>query len=371
MLLRKMLSPATAIRINVLVDAYVTSFLAASVGYLTVQSGLESQGALHAVGMGIVIGTILSLPLARLGDVVGETTVLSGVQILQVAAYVVLGIAPGQIPVLGALVGIFMLGRFVSPLRGSLPPRFLQKDELVSFKVALRTSTLTVVLLGTGTVSCVLLLGISIRTSAWVLGSIGYLICILATQELKKKQEVEVVRRNSFSLSFSLGTDVWISCLKVVISFAFISTGSVLVPYILASKGDKLSWLLLCSVFIEIAINYVIQKNSRFKKGGRVSNFALLMLAVGLGACGGILLIASAGSLQSTIGFSLALIVVFCLNHTARTFATIMAWQFQYEKGDDKDRSFIVAVFSMSSALGIGVANFLGAEIYEVIGMRI
>lgn len=369
MRLRKSCSPATAIRINVLVDAYVTSFLAASVGYLTVQSGLESQGVLHAVGMGIVIGTILSLPLARLGDVVGETTVLSGVQILQVAAYVVLGMVPGQIPVLGALVGIFMLGRFVSPLRGSLPPRFLQKDELVSFKVALRTSTLTVVLLGTGTVSCVLLLDISIRACVCVLGSIGYLICILATQELKKRQGVEVARRNSFSLSFSLGTDVWLSCLKVVISFAIVATGSVLVPYILASKGDTLSWLLLCSVFIEIAINYVIQKNSRFKKGGRASSSALLMSAVGLGVCGGIFLVASAGFLQSMIGFSLAMIVVFCLNHTARTFATIMAWQFQYEKGDDKDRSLVVAVFSMSSALGVGLANFLGAEIYEMIGV--
>lgn len=368
MLLRKPLSPATAIRINVLVDAYVTSFLAASVGYLTVQSGLEGQGVLHAVGMGIVVGTILSLPLARLGDIVGETKVLSGVQFSQVAAYVVLGIVPGYIPVLGALVGIFMLGRLVSPLRGALPPRFLQKDELVSFKVALRTSTLTVVLLGTGTVSCVLLLDISIRTFACVLGSIGYSICILATQELKKSQGVEVVRRNSFSLRFSLGTDVWISCLKVVISFAIIATGSVLVPYILASKGDALSWLLLCSVFIEIAINYVIQKNSRFKKGGRASSSALLILAVGLGVCGGILLVASAGFLQSMIGFSMALIGVFCLNHTARTFATIMAWQFQYEKGNDKDRSLIVAVFSMSSALGVGLANFLGAEIYELIG---
>ena len=86
MLLRKMLSPATVIRVNVLVDAYVTSFLAASVGYLTVESGLDGQGALHAVGTGIVIGTILSLPLARLGDVVGEARVLGCVQMLQVVA---------------------------------------------------------------------------------------------------------------------------------------------------------------------------------------------------------------------------------------------------------------------------------------------
>ena len=94
MLIRRKFSPEAAIRINVLVDAYVTSFLGASVGYLTIQSGLESQGALRAVGIGIVIGTVLSLPLARLGDVVGETTVLGGVQILQFISYIALGIVP-------------------------------------------------------------------------------------------------------------------------------------------------------------------------------------------------------------------------------------------------------------------------------------
>ena len=369
MLLRKMLSPATVIRVNVLVDAYVTSFLAASVGYLTVESGLDGQGALHAVGTGIVIGTILSLPLARLGDVVGEARVLGCVQIFQVVAYVVLGIVPGQIPLMGALVGIFLLGRFVSPLRGALPPRYLQKEELVSFKIGLRTATLTVVLLGTATVSCILLFDISIRTFAALLGIFGYFVCILATQVLKQNQGVEVVRRASFPVRFSLATDVWISCLKVLVTFAIVTTGSVLVPYILASKGSKLSWLLLCSVFIEIAINYVIQKNSRFKEGGGASNFALLLLAVALGVFGGILLVSSAVLLQSMIVFSLALMAVFCFNHTARTFATIMAWQFQYEKGDDKDRTFVVAIFSMASAFGIGFANLIGAKIYEVVGV--
>ena len=369
MLIRRKFSPEAAIRINVLVDAYVTSFLGASVGYLTIQSGLESQGALRAVGIGIVIGTVLSLPLARLGDVVGETTVLGGVQILQFISYIALGIVPGHIPMLGTLVGIFLLGRFVSPLRGALPPRYLQKEELVSYKVALRTSTLTVVLLGTATVSCVLFFGISIRIFSSMLGGIGYLICILSTQALKEKQQVEVVRRNSFVLRLSLGSDVWISCLKVIISFGIIATGSALFPYILASKGNNLSWLLFCSVFIEIAINYAIQKNSRFKNGNRISNLALLILAVSLGICGGFLLIASAIFLQSMIAFSIALIAVFCLIHTAQTFATIMAWQFQYEKGDDQDRSFVVAIFSMASALGVGFANFSGAEIYEFVGL--
>ena len=369
MLLTKMLSPATAIRMNVLLDAYVTSFLAASVGYLTVESGLEGQGSLHAVGTGIVIGTILSLPLARLGDVVGEATVLSGVQIFQVVAYVVLGIVPGQLPLMGALVGIFLLGRFVSPLRGAPPPRYLQKEELISFKIALRTATLTVVLLGTATVTCVLILDISIRTFASVLGSLGYFICILATQVLKQNQGVEVVRRDSFPVKFSLATDVWLPCLKVFVTFAIVTTGSVLVPYILASKGSTFSWLLLCSVFIEIAINYVSQKNSRFKKGGRAPNFALLWLAVALGVFGGVLLVSSAVLVQSMIVFSLALMAVFCLNHAARTFATIMAWQFQYEKGDDKDRSFVVAIFSMASAFGIGFANLIGAKIYEIVSI--
>ena len=73
--------------------------------------------------------------------------------------------------------------------------------------------------------------------------------------------------------------------------------------------------------------------------------------------------------LQSMIVFSLALMAVFCLIHTARTLATIMAWQFQYDKGDDKDRTFVVAIFSMASAFGIGFANLIGAKIYEVVGV--
>ena len=182
-------------------------------------------------------------------------------------------------------------------------------------------------------------------------------------------QEVEVVRRNSFAFRLSLGSDVWISCLKVVISFVIIATGSALIPYILASKGTKFSWLLFCSVFIEIAINYVIQKNPRFKNENRLSNLVLLIVAVSLGICGGLLLIASAIFLQSMIAFSIALIAAFCLNHAAQTFATIMAWQFQYEKGDDQDRSFVVAIFSMASAFGVGLANFLGAKIYEFVGL--
>lgn len=144
--LKYLKSPANAIRVNVLVDSFVTSFLAASVGYLTAQSGIDSQNALHAVSIGIVVGTALSLPLARLGDVIGETTVLTVVQVLQVLAYILLGVAPDSSCVLGSLIGVFLLGRFVSPLRGALPPRYLQKDALISFKIALRTSTFEVTL---------------------------------------------------------------------------------------------------------------------------------------------------------------------------------------------------------------------------------
>lgn len=364
MFLNFLRTPATAIRVNVLVDAFVTSFLAASVGYLTVQSGINSEDALHAVSIGIVIGTVFSLPLARIGDVVGETTALTIVQILQVLAYVVLGVVPESIWLLGALIGVFMLGRFVSPLRGALPPRFLRKEELIGFKVSLRTATLTVVLFGAAAVPCVLYLDISIRAAASWIGVLGYLACSLSTQELHKRRTTWVERRKSIGFRISLGTEVWTSWFKVVVTCAVIATGSTLIPYILAAKGSEFSWLLPLSLLIEIAINYAIQKNPRFSKGQSPSTLMLLISASTLGVCGGALLIGSTFLELSTIALSIILIGVFCLNHTAQTLATIMAWQLQYEKGDDKDRSYIVAIFSMASSLGVGLANFIGASIY-------
>lgn len=369
MFLKRLNSPARAIKLNVLADAFVTSFLTAAVGYLTAQSGIDGQDSLRAVSIGIVIGTALSLPLARLGDVVGETKVLTGIQILQVLTYIALGVVPASMWLLGVLIGAFLLGRFVSPLRGALPPRYLQKDELISFKVALRTSTLTVVLIGAAAVPCVLYMGIPIRNAASAIGVLGYVACIFSTQVLHATPATKNERPQAVIGWVHLDADIWRSWLSVVLACAVIATGSALIPYILAAKGSAYSWLLVCSLLVEIVINYVIQKSARFgEEHGPPIRF-LLIASVSLGVCGLLLLVVGALLEVSALVFSAVLIAAFCVSHTAQTFAIIMAWQLQYEKGADKDRAFIVAVFSMASSFGVGVANFSGAAIYDALGI--
>ena len=114
--------PEFWISLNVISDAFATSLFTAGIGYYTAEiSFLSASDSMRAVGLGISLGTITSLVMARMADLFGAVRLLAGVQVLQILCYAYLGFAPkmqeaslGVSSSFSSLGGLFLLyaGRF-------------------------------------------------------------------------------------------------------------------------------------------------------------------------------------------------------------------------------------------------------------------
>ncbi|QNQ90993.1 MFS transporter [Corynebacterium poyangense] len=361
-------TPATLIQSNVLVDAFVTSLLTAGIGYLIAEvSVVSASQAMMGVGTGVAIGALASLAMGKAADHWGIRKLLSLVQIFQAGSYVLLAVASQELHVLAVLTFIFFLGRLVSPLRGALPPRYLPKDQLIQFKTQLRTFTLSVVLGGGLAVPLTLKLGWGMKSTIVVIGAVGYLLCFLFTRALPHSENHDSHPQLTHSFWRTLAPREWGMWALLLVAFSVIASAPTMVPYVLAKAGEDLSWLLFISSLIGIAINIVVQRLLRDEEVTltRTRDLRRIAMSMILGLCSVLLLVVAQSFFAGVWSFIVLMILVFSIAHLSQTIVTIVAWNIQYTAGEEKDRALIIAVFSLTSSVGNGCAQFIGSRVFE------
>ncbi|MBP3088388.1 hypothetical protein EML15_04405 [Corynebacterium sp. sy017] len=376
MMLLKNRTPEFLIGANVLADAFATAFFSAGIGYVIVEVGIINfSQAMNAIGLGLLAGSFSSLILGRVADQVGTRKLLSIVQVLQISTYLIFGYSTSQSTLIISIVTIFFLGRLVSPLRGALPPRFMDRATIIVYKTRLRTLTLITILCADGAVSAVTIMNWRIKVFAVAIGMGCYLLCLLSTTALSWCSELPRQRTPQW---FGVRTDAvlarseWGMWVYLLFTFSVVAIGVALIPFVVAHAGKQVSWLLLASSVIGIVINFAVHrgilKNGQLDRGldRRLRNSLILVVSILLASMA-IALLMVLHLAQAVLVFVLLMLVVFVLAHCGQTLATVVAWDIQYSAGNEKDRAYIVALFSLTSSLGAGAAQFLASYLFHTI----
>lgn len=363
--------PEFWISLNVISDAFATSLFTAGIGYYTAEiSFLSASDSMRAVGLGISLGTITSLVMARMADLFGAVRLLAGVQVLQILCYAYLGFAPKNAgSIFGCILLLFFLGRLVSPLRGTLPPLFLSRERLLEFKAKLRTMTLTVVFLGAITVSLGAMAQLRMELLIACSGIVAYSLCAASTFRLSAVPDIEREMKKPSTIWKALSFNDWKLWLALLVSFSVVAVSSSIAPYAISLWGNKASWLLGFSSIIGILINRAIHKMISNTDGvfNKSTNRARIAIAIGIGISAFLILSTAILFSIALIPFFLVMVIVIVLVHTGQTIATVVAWDAQYNAGSDDNRALTVAIFSLSSSFGAGLAQLFAANIYGVI----
>lgn len=359
------------ISLNVVSDAFATSLFTAGIGYYTAEVSLISASySMRAVGIGVLLGTFSSLAIARMADLFGTVRLLAGVQFLQIACYIYLGFGPrNPASIFTSILLIFFLGRLVSPLRGTLPPLYLKREQLLEFKTKLRTITLTVVFLASITVSLVAALHLRMEMLIVLVGIASYGSCVVSTLQLSYMPNRGANVTNPSPTLKALSLSEWRIWFALFVIFSIISVSASITPYAISSWGSKTSWLITFSSVVGIIINIAIHRiiSTKERSFNRYTNHVQLAAAGGMGLAALSILSAAIWFSAGLIPFSLAMVVVIVTFHTGQTIATVVAWDIQYNAGSDHNRALIVAIYSLSASLGTALAQLLGANIYNLI----
>ncbi|QPK78970.1 hypothetical protein G7Y31_10745 [Corynebacterium lizhenjunii] len=381
------------IAVIVVVDAFATSLFVGSIGFLIGDSpALDASTAMRVVGISALAGVFASVLLARLADRVSIVKTLRLIQALQVLGYVYLGFAHGLLGVGDFSVPgsslpialIFFLGRLVSPLRGALPPALMAKDELLGFKSKLRTATLSAVFLGALAVGVLVALPVNVSIALAVVGVAAYGMCSVFTVALPSTAGVpasgavrtyDSVRSSGCSaLPFFnvLSRREWGRWWLLLTTFGVVGIGPAMVPYVVSDAGAWAAWLLAFSSIAGIAVNASsgsLVRRYQFSLSGLPGRI-VLVLATFLGMANVMLVGVAMQHTGDTLVFVAVMMLCLVANQIAFTASTVVAWGSQYDAGRDENRTEIVALFSMTGAVGGAAAQIAGGEAFAAVGQE-
>lgn len=362
------IAPESLIQANVLADAFSTAFLSAGIGYLTVEAGMASTSqTMSSIGIGIALGAAASILVGRAADRFGSRELLSVVQIIQIIAYASLYFSTHPLWLLSSIVMIFFLGRLVSPLRGALPPRYISKDDIIPFKTRLRTLTLATVVCGGLSVAVVANIHWTIKLCAAVLGGLCYMACFISTKMLASYPVIDIPKQEELKSNSVLSPSEWRAWLYLLAAFSFVAIGSAMIPFVLARIGNHVSWLLFISSLIGISVNLLVQKIGQRQEDKMLfsSKYTTLLVGFACGLIGLALILISILWQLSTPVFIAVMLLVFIATNFGQTLTTIVAWDVQYNVGREENRAYIIAIFSLTSSLGSGFAQLIGANVFS------
>ncbi|AKK08365.1 MFS transporter [Corynebacterium testudinoris] len=361
-------TPKALIALNVLSDALATSFLAASIGFLVLDRSTVHPGlSMSLVGAFLFLGIVLSFPVGALGDRWGTRRVLMAVQVVQVAVYLAMFFSSGYTFVI-VLAAAFGLGRVVSPLRGALPPRYIDKQELIGFKSRLRTWTLTVALLGSALVPIVLRFETRLYLAVAFVGMVAYLACYSATYLLRGEGASGQPGEHRARVPMGLQAGDWGIWWLLVGGFLIVGIAGALLPFVVAGFGPGYAWLLFASSVLGIVVNDAVRRliSRVTSPDGRVA-YPLKLIAVayltGIGSVGFFLFLLTSSVAPAVI--LLGFLVGSLLGTVGEVLNVVVAWDVQYSVGNESRRTSIVALFSLTSSLGGSVGQLVSGRIYS------
>lgn len=357
------------IRRNIIADAFGSAVFGAGLGYVTVNL-LEVEPALvlGASVCGGFLGIAVSYPVAALTDRWGVRRVLLVLQIAQTIALFPLLFPWGKelaLLAIGATVG---LGRVVSPVRGALPPKYLDKGSLLEFKTTTRCAVLIAALAGAGVASLIASLG---PPQALIflplLNALSFLVALRFTFRLPRQQELVSTTRWLGTMDLvNIGSAG--GAYLVIFTLVYLLAGIVdaALPFALAQRGVSFGWLIAVANLIGIGISLAAQRVVKRRQGSSVNTRPLVL---GLGAillfCAGVLAcvyVTVALSDAEFIGLILGSVV---LTEIGTVLIYLVLWDVQYSVGPDDRRGAVVGMFGVACSLGMVASSGVAAAMFH------
>ncbi|MBM0262602.1 hypothetical protein [Corynebacterium macginleyi] len=200
-------------------------------------------------------------------------------------------------------------------------------------------------------------------------GIVAYCLCAASTFRLWDVPNKAKQPKKLHSIWKVLSFSDWKLWLALLLSFSVVALSASIAPYAISLWGNRASWLIGFSSLIGILINSAIHKMISKTDGvfNRLPNRVRIAIVLGIGLIAFSILTAAIWFSIAIIPFFLAMVIVIVLFHAGQTIATVVAWDTQYNAGSDDNRALIVAIFSLSSSFGAGLAQLLAANVYSVI----
>jgi hypothetical protein len=360
----KLRSPSRLIGANIVVDAFGTATFLSGIGFFAIGSvGATPTQILHWLSIGIFAGVGLSFFASAFVDAIGPKRVLLALQTAQFVTYFAL-LFTGSVTLVLVLCGLgAALSRITSPVRGALPPIYLDKEQLLQFKAKVKVWIVTVTILGGGVavVSSMLdehgaLLAIPAINCA------SFLAVMVLTILLPEREGATPSKKVSFrppSVEIFLSASV----------FAFlIGLGSAPESAVAVLAADKEGMPAIVVAISSIAGFAVALGGQRLLKGrdGLVRRHGRSILLTSLGCEALAVSLVGIASFRNVdavtavalIGLGLTLAEISLLG------VTYAMWDVQYSIGDDADRGRIIGVFSIATSVGLALSPALASALF-------
>lgn len=363
--------PAFSIRMNIVADAYGTSLFNAGLGFYVTQALHSSAVAgLMSASVGGLIGIVAGYPLAALSDRWGVRRVLSALQVVQALVLLPLVLTSNQALGLAAIAATFGLGRAVSPVRGALPPAYINRSGLLPFKAGVRTATLIAVLTGTMSAAAIAATGSERILVLVPIANIASFLAALAFTRILDPLPVPKATRPWWG---SLGPvhlgrrGAFYLCAFFVV-YMTSGVADATMPFAVAQRGSGLGWLIgaasAIGVLVALAGQVAVKRLSSLTAEQMGSaravlgcGFMLLVVGVSLSA----LAVNTAGSTAWFIGLIILATVV---SEVGVVVTSLVLWDVQYRIGPDDRRGAVVGMFSLSTSLGMAVSPALASRFF-------
>ena len=352
------------IGLNIVIDGFGTASFMAGIGFFTLWWGaVDPAGLLLGMGIGGFAGIGASFIAASLTDTFGRRRLLLIVQSLQLIVYAGL-----LLPVSSMWIVLFCslgtgLGRVVSPVRGALPPMYLDKNDLIGFKAKVKTWTIVATVSG-GLIAAVigstgdgpLLLFIPGVNCVSFFIVLGLTLMLPVEAERISKVKPSLYRPSKAVLSVAS---------LFALLFAVGSIPENVIAILAADRHGIPSSIVVASSVIGFLVailgQYLISgREDRLRQYHSILTGASLL--AGVLSIGALIVVVHVN--MSPLWAVVLIVVAGFLSESALLITLYAMWDLQYSLGDDKHRGGVIGVFSVASSLGVAGSPALASALF-------